>query len=335
MKDKVLSAGKYLFFLALGVFLLWLASKDLSLGEILAEAKNMNFMFFIASATMALTAHYSRAVRWRYLIRTLDYNPKIKNVFLSVLFMYFSNLIIPRSGEVARCGTLFKYEGIPVKKLLGTVIVERIFDLITLLAGTALLVVLQFDTVGKLYYGSSLPKMINKLSANVTFMTMLLLLLGGFIAMVFVLRKRLQQFKLAQKLLDFISEVVKAVKQVLGLKNRLAFLGHTLLIWVMYFSMTYVCFFAYEPTASLGLSAGFAVFIAGSYGMVAPTNGGIGAWHLMVILALGIFGISNAESTIIANVAFAAMTLSVAIFGTVSIIILPFLNKNSKQGKNN
>ena len=288
----------------------------------------MDFSYFFISALMALVAHYSRAVRWRYLIRSFGYNPKMKNVFLSVLFMYFSNLIIPRSGEVARCGTLYKYEKIPVKNLLGTVVVERLFDLLTLLTATGLLIVLQFETVKGMYYGSTLPSLIEKLINNKFFLLVIVIAVVSILLLLFLFRKKIMQIKLFQKLPAFKDELIEGVKKVMKLKQKVAFFGHTLFIWLMYFGMTYICFYAYGPTENLGLSAGFAVFMAGSYGMVAPTNGGIGAWHLMIVLALSMFGVSNENGVAIAQVAFASMTSAVILYGAVAVMLLPFMNKN-------
>ena len=328
MKHKILSVLKYIFFLLLGVGLLLYASKGLNLKEVLEEAKTMDFSYFFISALMALVAHYSRAVRWRYLIRSFGYNPKMKNVFLSVLFMYFSNLIIPRSGEVARCGTLYKYEKIPVKNLLGTVVVERLFDLLTLLTATGLLIVLQFETVKGMYYGSTLPSLIEKLINNKFFLLVIVIAVVSILLLLFLFRKKIMQIKLFQKLPAFKDELIEGVKKVMKLKQKVAFFGHTLFIWLMYFGMTYICFYAYGPTENLGLSAGFAVFMAGSYGMVAPTNGGIGAWHLMIVLALSMFGVSNENGVAIAQVAFASMTSAVILYGAVAVMLLPFMNKN-------
>ncbi|MFT6745779.1 MAG: hypothetical protein ACJAZ2_000113 [Glaciecola sp.] len=311
--------------------------------EILAKARTMNFSFFIISAIMALFAHLSRAIRWRYLIRSFGYNPKLKNVFLSVLFMYFSNLIIPRSGEVARCGTLYKYEKIPVKNLLGTVVVERLIDLLTLLLGTALLMFFQFSTVKGMYYkvlekrklvGNEEPGVLDYIMELVTSKGFLIILGVVFLATIYVafhFRKKIVNTKLFQKLVSFKGELIEGAKKVLKLKQKAAFFGHTVFIWGMYFGMTYICFFAYEPTASLGLSAGFAVFMAGSYGMVVPTNGGIGAWHLMVGLALSIFGVSDGNGVAIAQVAFATMTAAVILYGATAVVILPFINKNKSK----
>jgi uncharacterized protein (TIRG00374 family) len=327
LKHKIFSVLKYVFFLLLGIGLMVYASKGLNLKEVLVEAESMNFWWFLLSVLMALVAHFSRAVRWRYLIRSFGYNPKLKNVFLSVLFMYFSNLIIPRSGELARCGTLYKYEKIPVKNLLGTVVIERLFDLLTLVVATGLLLLLQFETVKGMYYGSTLPEVIENLLESKFFLLSVTLGIVGFIVLLYLFRNKIMKIKIFQKLPAFKDELFEGIKKVMNLKDKAAFFGHTLFIWVMYFGMTYVCFFAYEPTANLSLGAGFAVFIAGSFGMVAPTNGGIGAWHLMVVLALSMYGVTSEHGVAIAQVSFATLTSAVILYGAVAVIFLPFLNK--------
>ncbi len=308
------------------------ASSGLNLEETYREAKKMDFSFFAYSAIMALFAHFSRAVRWRYLIQSFGYFPKIKNVFLSVLFMYFSNLIIPRSGEVARCGTLYKYEKIPVKSLLGTVVIERIFDLLTLAIGTLILVVSQFSIVKQIYFESKLPSLVQKLSNPIYWIALFSILTLVFIA-IYAFRKKIVKNKIIIKLIDFKGELVDGLKKAMALKQKVAFIGHTIFIWIMYYWMMYICLSAYEPTAHLGLDAGLAIFILGSFGMVAPTNGGIGAWHFMVITAAGAYGIINTEAAAIANVSFAVMTSTVIMFGTVAFILLPFLNRKDKETK--
>ena len=330
MKEKILNLVKYLFFLVLGVGLLLYVSRDLNVGEVLVEAGKMNFWFFALSGIMALASHYSRAVRWKYLINTLGHHPKTSNVFLSVLVMYLSNLVVPRSGEVARCGSLFKYESIPVSGLLGTVVVERLFDLVVLLLATVALIFLQFDTVASLYFASSIPNLVSNLLENKLFIAVALLALLGGLYFLYRFRNRLIQLKLVDKVIQFLLELKTGFLKVAELKQKWAFVGHTLFIWIMYFGMTYICFFAYEPTANLGVSAGLAVFVAGSYGMVAPTNGGIGAWHFMVITALGIFGIGNTEASSIANVSFVIMTLTVALYGVAAFLLMPYLNGRNK-----
>jgi len=330
MNKKLGKIIKNALFFSIGVVLVWFSfsNSGLTLDEFLEGAKSMNYGFFVLSAVFAMASHYSRALRWKLLINSTGYNPKTKNVFASVLFMYASNIAIPRSGEVARCGTLYKYEDIPVPKLLGTVFVERAIDLLTLLFFTGLLLIVQFDLFSNLYFNSSLPDLVGKLLKNK--ITIVLIIGGGllFLVSLYLLRKKIFAFEPMKKVEKLLIDLKDSLIQVIKMKKKLLFLLYTIIIWLCYVGMFYICFFAFEPTSHLGLAAGLTAFIAGSFGMVAPTSGGAGAWQIMVIMALTALNISEADSAIWANVAFAVMTFTVVISGIISFIALPIMNKN-------
>lgn len=309
------------------------ASKDLKLKDIILEASKMNYWFFFLSALITVAANYSRALRWRYLIEAFGHQIKTKNLFLSVMMMYLSNLIFPRSGEVTRCGTVYKYEKVPVKTLLGTVVIERLFDVISLLFLIVVLLIIQFDIVKRLYLGSQLPSMINSLSNNSLLLLSIFLSGALFLIIVYSLRQKIRRFAIIEKLFQIISEMRIGIIKVLKMNNMSRFFLQTLLMWIFYLGSIAVCFFAYPPTENLGFAAYFSVLIAGSLGMIAPTNGGIGAWHAMVILTLGIFGLSQTESVSIAHVAFGVNMLSIIISGAISFMILPYLNNNNSKFK--
>ncbi len=319
-------------FLLIGIFLIWWSFSDsnITFEEFWEGAASMNYWYFGISTVFAMLSHYSRALRWKLLINSTGHNPKTKNVFASILFMYASNIAIPRSGEVARCGTLYKYEGIPVPKLLGTVFIERTFDLLTLLFFTGLLVFVQFDLFSNIYFRSSLPKMITGLLNNKLSITLLLLVFSIVFVTLFILRKKIFSLSPMRKIGHLLSELKKSVFDVLKMKKKLPFLFHTIIIWVGYVGMFYVCFFAFEPTSKLGLAAGLTAFIAGSFGMIAPSNGGAGAWQIMVILALTTLNITHQDAVIWANVAFVIMTITIAIAGLISFAALPMMNKKTK-----
>ena len=133
-----------------------------------------------------------------------------------------------------------------------------------------------------------------------------------------------------KKVGKLLSEFKKSIFDVLKMKKKISFLIHTAIIWIGYVAMFYICFFAFEPTSILNLAAGLTAFIAGSFGMIAPTQGGAGAWQFMVILALTTLNITQDDAVIWANVAFGVMTITIAIAGIISFIILPIMNKNEK-----
>jgi hypothetical protein len=146
-------------------------------------------------------------------------------------------------------------------------------------------------------------------------------------------RKKLVKIKIFAKIFDLFGQAWDGLKKVGKLKQRWSFVGLTVLMWFMYFAMLYACFFAYEPTSILGPSAGLAMFVAGSYGMVAPTNGGVGAWHAMALISLGVFGMDpeSTEAQTFVNVTFVMITATVAMYGIVSLIFLPMFNRKSKE----
>ena len=332
MDKKITKFIKQSIFLAIGVFLIWWSFSDsnITFDEFWDGAASMNYWYFGVSTIFAMISHYSRALRWKLLINSTGHKPQTKNVFASVLFMYASNIAIPRSGEVARCGTLYKYEGIPIPKLLGTVFIERTFDLLTLFFFTGLLVFIQFDLFSNIYFQSNLPNMIDSLLSNKISISILIIVFSSTVLTLFFLRKKIFSLSPMRKIGNILSELKKSVFDVLKMKKKLPFLLHTIIIWIGYVGMFYICFFAFEPTSKLSLAAGLTAFIAGSFGMIAPSNGGAGAWQIMVILALTTLNVTHQNAVIWANVAFVIMTITIAIAGLISFAILPYMNKNKK-----
>ena len=332
MNKKGKKILKQAFFLSIGIALIWLSfsKSETTFDQFMDGVASMNYLFFGISAFFAITSHYFRALRWKLLIQSTGYNPKTKNVFASVLFMYASNVAIPRSGEVARCGTLYKYEDIPVPQLLGTVFIERAIDLLTLLFFTGLLVIVQFELFSELYFSSALPDLVEKLLHNKLLVGFIGLIGLAFVFIFFKFRKKILSIGPLKKVEKLLSDLLESLFKVIKMDKKLLFLLYTIVIWGGYVGMFYICFFAFEPTSHLTLGAGLTAFIAGSYGMVAPTNGGVGAWQAMVILALTTLGIASEDATIWANVAFFIMTITVVVAGLVSFGLLPFMNKNEK-----
>jgi|SaaInlV_125m_DNA_1040241.scaffolds.fasta_scaffold01683_7 glycosyltransferase 2 family protein len=337
MNEKFLMILKQAFFLSIGTALIWwsFSKSETSFSDLWDGAKSMDYTFFLVSAIFAIGSHYFRALRWKLLIDSVGYKPRTKNVFASVLFMYASNVAIPRSGEIARCGTLYKYENIPVAKLLGTVFVERAIDLLSLLAFTGLLLIVQFDLFYSIYKNWTLEKSVEIITSEEESILPLIILIftGCLIFGAFIFRKKITPIikKVIGKVKELKAELIESLKSVLKMQTKIRFFIHTIIIWFCYVAMFYICFFAFEPTSNLDLSVGLTAFIAGSFGMVAPTNGGIGAWQAMVILALTTLNISDQDATIWANVAFFIMTITIVVAGLCSFAILPFMNRDKKE----
>lgn len=327
MKKKILSSVKFFIFLAIGGFLLWLAVRGQDfdvLRENIAEAK---IFWVVLSALLGLASHYSRAIRWNLLIQPLGYRPRIANTFMAVMSGYFANLAFPRLGEVSKCAVLKRYEDVPINKLLGTMIVERAVDLISLLIFTLTLFIVEFDLVIDLLLGLFSDKVANGATSG-WFWVWILVALVGLAIVALIVWRAIRNTAFGIKLANLIAGFIEGLKTVGQLENKGLFVFHSVLIWVLYYAMSYVVLLAFDATSHLGLVAGLAVFVFGSFGMVAPVQGGIGAYHFMAKEALKVYQIPESNALAFAFVIHGGQTIMVLIAGFISVILLPIYNRN-------
>lgn len=331
MKQKVKKATKYLLFFAIGVFLFWYLYKDQDINRIKSILTNdVNYSWIGLSVFLGVLSHISRAARWRYLIEPLGHKPRLSNTFFAVMIGYIMNLVVPRMGELSKCGVMSKYEKISFARLIGTMITERIFDLLVLGMVTILMVVTQFGHV--LQFLNENPDIREKIT-NLAFSPFLI---AGFviaILLVIVLWKKIKRSKLFRKIETTASHFKEGILSVRYIKKKGAFLFHSLFIWLMYYLMLYVSFFAFDFTKDLSMLAGLTTFVMGSFGMVAPVQGGIGAWHFMTRESLALYGIPYENGIIFAFVAHTIMTLLVIVLGLISVMALPFFNNKNNELK--
>ena len=237
-KKMIKSVLKYLVSLGLAGGLLYWNFKDADFGHLFAELAKANLNWVALSTALTLVAHWSRAVRWKMLMKPLGYSPSILNTTLAVWAGYFANFIIPRAGEVSRCTVLQNTDDIPFEKSFGTVVTERIFDMLTLLVLIALNFLLEFDRLSQFF--------IDFFKAKINPNILIFLALAGvvgLIALIVLYRKfknKIQQIPLLKKIEDLTLGLVDGVLSIRKLKSPVLFLGHTVLIWSMYYLMTYV-----------------------------------------------------------------------------------------------
>lgn len=339
MKKWAINISKYLLFLAAGIFIFWWIYKDLPVEELKSAFKDINYLWIIVSLMLGLLAQISRAIRWNMLIRPMGYKPKFYNTFLSVLILYFINLLAPRAGEVVRCTVLSKYEKIPFTKLVGTVFVERMADVVTLVFLAILIILTQLGIFVRFF--SVHPEMKDKLASllsirNISFgiSGLVILLVLYFIIRKYFSRKgKDSKSTFINKLKHIKYDVVEGIKTILKLENKWYFIGHTLFIFIMWLFMLFVIFLAYEPTKNLSIWTGMMVFLMGGLAMIAPVQGGIGPWHFMVYETLFVYGIDKAHGKIFALIAHTSTNIIYyLIFGLLAFIMLPILN-NSRSSK--
>jgi uncharacterized protein (TIRG00374 family) len=336
MRKKLFNIIKYLFFLAIGVFLFWWLYKDEPVREYLQAFKDLNYGWIAASVCFGILSQVSRALRWNMLIRPLGYRPKFYNSFLAVYILYFVNLIIPRAGEVFRCTVMTRYEKIPFAKLVGTVFVERMADLITLVILAVIIILSQLKIFAGFF--SVHPEMKDKLFSILSFRNLLLFILVlGVIVILFLLSRRyLRKRKhetnsLAFKLRSVKYNFIEGIRSIGKLENKWLFLGHTIFIFLMWLFMLYVVFLAYEPTSHLSLQTGMITFLMGGLAMLAPVQGGIGAWHFMVIETLVLYGIAQPQGKVFALIAHATTNLIYLVLGSLAMALMPLVNSKKKH----
>ncbi len=333
LKNKIYKFLRFLIFIAIGLFLFWLVYRDQPMDEIIAALKDANYFWILMSFVIALFSHISRALRWNILINSLGYKPKAINTFFSVMIMYLSNTAIPRSGEITRCGILKKYEKIPFSKLLGTVVVERAIDFIMLFIMLGIVLITQLPVI--IEFIKNNPNVKDKFAFvyDTNFILLTIFALSAILIGTFLLRKAFKNSFIYLKIRDLILNFWEGIKTVGSLDKKWEFIAHSIFIWLAYFLMIYVTFWAFKFTAHLSILTGLTVFVMASFGMVAPSPGGIGTWHFMAIETLVIYGIAKTpDASAFAFAAHGSMTLFVVFVGLISLILIPVVNnrQNSK-----
>ena len=338
-KEVVKKVLRSVVFLSVGVFLFWLVYRKTNFSEIWSLVKETKWAWVLLSIGLGLLSHILRSLRWKLLIRPLGYNPRFTTLFYSVMIMYFSNLAIPRSGELIRCATASKYEKIPFSSLLGTVVTERIIDMLMLIILTVIVIFSQMGLV--IDFVKDHPTINNTLSDFSKSLPILLFLGVLSLVVIFLLykfRHRLRKNKLIDKLYKFTVEFWYGIKTVANLDGKWMFIFYTLGIWLLYFLMIYVVFKAFDFTAGLNLLQGLVVFVLASFGMVFPSPGGMGSWHFMAIEALKLYGIAGEPYgrafAFVAHESQLFMLITVGLFSVIALSFVKIKNSTIKTSEN-
>ena len=324
---KALKWIKYAFFLFLGIGLMYLAFKNQNPKALVAQLKDVNYFWVGLSIFFGFLAIISRALRWVILLENLSFSVGKLNSIYAVAIGYFTNIAIPRAGEITRCTSLNQTENIPVNKLFGTIILERAIDFMILISLVVLVLFLKFDLflefLAIIFEGQTLDVKAMSWTALVAVIIL--------IALFFLVKKTLKKSRFYQKIITFILGMKDGFKSINGLKNKAGFWMHTFVIWLMYLLMTFVCFFSIEATQFLTVADGLYTMVIGGFGMVAPVQGGIGAYHYIVKVGLMILDISESSALLFATVVHTAQTLMTLCFGGISILMVFLSKRKIKQ----
>lgn len=325
MKKKIKASLKYLFFFAVGAVIFWLIYKDQDFEMMKKVLRNdVNYFWVWVSLIIGIFSHISRAMRWNLLIEPLGSKPGLLNTFLAVMTGYLMNLVIPRMGEISRCGVLSKYEKISFPRLIGTVVTERVIDVLMLLFMTLLALIAQSGYI--LSFIRQNPAMKEKAAGLFSSP----LLIGGLLLLLLIiitLRKKILNTRLYRQIGNILQHLKEGIISFRYVKKKGAMIFHSFFIWIMYYLMLYTAFFAFDFTQGLSPLAGLTTFVMGSFGMLAPVQGGLGTWHFMTKESLALYGVSNENGIIFAFVAHTTMNLLLIVLGLLSLMALPLVNR--------
>jgi uncharacterized protein (TIRG00374 family) len=313
---------KYVVFLALSVWLLYISFKGVEWRELIEGLRSANYWWVGASMLTGWLAIVVRALRWRIIIEPLGYRPSVKNTYDAVMLTYLANFAMPRLGEVVRCGALRKTEKVPFESLLGTVVLERVFDVLCLLLVTVLVVVLRMDTFGAFLYEKIWQPLVQQ-NTGTTGLSWLAILSGAFvvaIVLLFIFRKKLLQFFFLQKINKLLKGLIDGLRTGFRLERKNRFFAFTLTIWLLYYLQSYTMMHAMPETAALGVADALFLMVVGSLGWVAPVPGGLGAYHFLLSLALStMYAIPWELGVVFATISHETQAVMMIIFGFLSL----------------
>ena len=320
-----------MFFLLVGIGLLFLAFNNIKLEEVWKELKEANYSWLLGSMFLALCSHYFRALRWNQLINQMQYKTSTITTFYSVMIGYLANLALPRMGEVTRCVVLSKKEKIPFNALFGSVIAERVFDLVVLIIIILVVLFAQIKQIGSFLNRILIEPILGSYTGNfwaiiMVFFTMIVLTVIGII----IFRKLkpwLKTTMLYQKMEAFLDGFMGGLRSINKVENKGMFFFNTLMIWVLYLAMIVLPFYSFEETSVLDIVDGLTVLAIGSLGIIAPVPGGIGSYHFIITeMFTQLYQIPAQAAIAYATANHAAQTILILLAGGISYILL-LLNK--------
>ncbi len=330
------SALRYIISLGLAGGLIWYVFKDINLSEMLTRFVEADWKWIAVSCIFLVGAHVTRAWRWNMLMEPLGYKPSLMNSSMSVLTGYFANYIVPRMGEVTRCGSLNRLEKVPVNLSFGTVVAERIFDVIILLILIGINFILEFARLSTFFMD-----LINSKTNKGEGGSPILLILGilavlGIVSLFLVLKNESLKNKILKngiviKVIEFAKGMLEGLLSVRKLKSPGLFIFSTVLIWILYYLVSYVLFFCIPETSSLGPLAGLTLLVVGAIGMTAPTQGGIGAYHLLVGNVMILYGLTQADGITLATFIHGTQMLFMLLIGALAFLYVLINSTKEKE----
>ncbi len=319
---------KTLFPLVLGMVVLWLLYKDTNMAELWQITKSANFTIIAYSLLFGLAGNIFRALRWELTIQSVGYYPKRMSLIYAVMGNYAVNFVLPRAGEVWRCGVVTKYDKVPFSTTFGTLIVDRFFDVVAM--GFIMLLCLLLDFRFFFAYFQTNPTVGQSvISTFSSFWFYAIIIL--FFMLLYIVFRFLPNFFLIKKIKLFYGGMKRDILTVWKMNQKGLFILYTFLCWFGYYLYFYLCFYAFGFTEHLGPVAGLIVFAMSSLGVAAPTQGGIGAWHFMVITSLLVYGVTWEQGSAFAGAVFTIQSAWLILTGILSIFAIQYVKRDTPE----
>lgn len=339
MKSNLRNILRFSLFLGIGLFFIWLFMRNLTAeqkSEIFLSFRIAEYSWIILAFALGMLSHLLRSLRWKILMEPMGYKPRTSNVFMAVMIGYLANLALPRLGEVSRCGILTKYEKIPFNKSFGTVITERVIDMVSFVLIFFLMIFTQTEKIHtyieqKIYIPLEQKFDFNLIGGNYLMFLISGFMVAGIIAFI-IIHKKYKHTKVYKKFYNVLTGLLEGMQSLTRIKRPFLFVFYSIAIWVLYLLMAYVVFFSLSETAELGFDAGLAVLIFGSIGIMI-VQGGIGIYPAIVAETLFLWDIPETKGYAMGWLIWASQTLMILIAGIFSLLLLPLFNKSTYDEK--
>ncbi|MCU7617996.1 flippase-like domain-containing protein [Chryseobacterium sp. PBS4-4] len=311
--------------LAFAGFFLWLALRGFDFPKIQKSLSKANYLWVAFAAVFGVLAYWFRAVRWNLLLEPMGHSISTSNAFWTISFGYLMNLTIPRSGEVARATALYSVEKVPVDKSFGTIILERVVDLVCMMGFLGLTLIFKYDAILSFYENSDI-----KINPNKVILVISILVICAILF--FVFKKKLSTVPILGKIIGFIDGILLGLTSIFKLKQKVKFILYTLGIWICYYMAAYLVCFALPETSDFTIADGFFIIVVGTLGMIVPASGGIGAFNLAMKYGFMALFISVGKSAEFGGemgltYSFISLPLQIVIMLTTGLLSIPMLAK--------
>lgn len=325
--ESVKSVLKTLLSLLLGLFIIWVMYRNTDMGDLWEIVRSANFGIIAASLIFGLIGNYVRGLRWELFVNSLGYHPPRASIVYATLGNYAVNFVLPRAGDLWRCGVVSRYDKIPFGKTFETFLVDKVVDVIAGLLVIFVSVALYIDFFVSYFQNNP------QLASNVTgFFSSpwFFVMLGGILLIVVLMLSVFRKSPLMRKIKRFFMTLLYDLKLIWAMKEKWRIIIYTILVWLCFYLYFYICFYAFDFTTGLGPLAGLIVFAMTNIGISVPVQGGIGPWHFAVISSLLILGVAENQALAFAGAVFTIQSVWQILYGLFGVIAMPYVKRENQ-----